>query len=137
MFQNGDIILNFRRSTVYFYDKSNKQHLLEYSYCRMATFSEQLKFRELAVQQCKLSDIGIARNWNNKKHIKLCFEFKPIDIIRLNRVGESYGLKEYREVILKLLNAYKQNNFDKIRELEKIIAGQKQIMEQIKDLLKK
>ena len=134
MFKQGDIILNFRRSTVYFYDRSNIHHLREYFYCRIATFSEQIKFRKLSVQQCKLSDIGIPRNWKNQKTIKLCFEFSHIDILRLNRVGVTHGLNDYTAIILLMLKYFNKNDLAKIRELEKTIAKQKELIEKIKKL---
>lgn len=139
MFQNGDIVLNFRRSTVYVFERGNKLHLKEYYYCRMATLHEQKLFKSLSVDECKLSDIGLARDWKLKKTVTINLRFGHTDIFKLNRVGESHQLGSYEDIIRKLLTAYnKPGQNDKgLTELADRIKKQDEIFKQLIEIINK
>ena len=139
LFKTGDIVLNFRRSSVYLFDESILQHRKETFSCRIATLQEQKAFKALGQNKCKFSDIGLKKDWANIKTIKLEIEIGQISLWHLNRVGEQHSLNSYEDIIRQLISAY--NNPGKadaeVKELANELKEQDDIFKQISELLQK
>ncbi len=85
MYKNGDVIINYRRSRVYLYDENNKQHLKDFFSCRIASLQEKQDFLKLNVQECKLKDLNIKREWKNRQKLNE-LETKNIFLEKLNQL---------------------------------------------------
>lgn len=128
LFKNGDIIINRKRATIYYFDSKNREHKLDAFSCRLATFKEIEKFKELGVKSAKLIEIGLRRKEYLKKIINIDIEVHEHNIFLLNKIAKLKDFANYSEVITYLMSRYA---IDKIK-LEKEIMTINKNKERIK-----
>ena len=135
MYKNGDVVINYRRSRVYLYDEKNKQHLKDFFSCRIASLQEKQDFLKLKVQQCKLRDLNIKREWKNRQKINVTIIISPITVKQLNRIGEQLNFNNYEDIISYLLQNINGNINQNENELELELENKNKFLEKLNQLI--
>ena len=137
--KTGDVVVNYKHSTICVYNDNNTEHAKELFSCRFATFAEIQKFKQSSKESIKLHDIQVNRREVFKK-IKVQIEFDKYEINRIHRFCRENNIENYKEFIFSLLREdYEQKtgieknteNKEK-KELEIIKEAFKSLMNLIK-----
>ncbi len=104
--ETGDIVCNFYRNTIYYYDKENIEHRRDIFRCRFATLEEIEKFTALSKPQAKLKEIGREQGrWSNKSEVRTELILSDTDIAKIYEYAKNNNLKTEIQVFRKLLNS--------------------------------
>ncbi len=138
--KNKDVILNFYRSKVYFFDSKNKQHLRDYYSCRFATFEERKKFLALNKEVAGINEVLdlTVRNkhkWDKKDNIKIEIQLTDNILSMFTRFADKYGYN-YTAILDRLaVEALKDTDKSKERYLKQLKETNERSREKLKKIL--
>jgi hypothetical protein len=127
MFQHGDIVINFYRRKIYYFDDKNKTHRTDFFRCRHATFDEQEIFKTFGQNEVRIKEIGVRFEKEAEIKIKLI----PGRLIDLHRFAEKLEVRSYEEVFFHILRNSKTDSDKEIGDLKK---ENKELKEKLKNI---
>jgi|GEM_PF-7083416 len=113
MFQHGDIVINFYRRKIYYFDDKNKTHRTDFFRCRHATFDEQEIFKTFGQNEVRIKEIGVRFEKEAEIKIKLI----PGRLADIHFIAKKTGTNDYSIAILELL---RNTNINAVSEIAKL-----------------
>ncbi len=113
MFQHGDIVINFYRRKIYYFDDKNKTHRIDFFRCRHATFDEQEIFKTFGQNEVRIKEIGVRFEKEAEIKIKLI----PGRLADIHFIAKKTGTNDYSIAILELL---RNTNINAVSEIAKL-----------------
>jgi len=139
MFRTNDIILNFRRSTVYPFNVENtKIFNVEIFSCRLASFNEielYFKFVTSENQIVKFKQLGFNKKNTLKKSTEIDIKISNVLLIHLHKIASENDLTSYDSILNLLISVYSQKDYESLLTLQKEIETIKNSRNTIKEMI--
>lgn len=135
-FKTNDILINYRRSTIYKYNETNEGHKKDIGNCRFATFKEIEKYKAANKEVCKLHEIGINRREVLKK-ISISFEVDKSLLSMIHRFCRDNKINNYKSFVWQLFRELNEKperiETEKTKQINKLREALKEVLQFINE----